>query len=93
MMKRITGFTEQIVENAHSSAWLVDGQDAGQLLYHMEVLGFVNYVITNHEYDTVIANHIHYLMGRNENGEDYRDALYEDPVKLAALIYTLAAAV
>lgn len=93
MMKRITGFTEQIAANAHASRWLVDGQSPEELLYHMEVLGFMNYVITNHEYDTVIGNHIHYLMGRNEKGEDYRAALYEDPKALASFIYLLAAAV
>ena len=28
----------------------------------------VDYIITNHEYYTVIENHIHYLLGRNPKG-------------------------
>ena len=36
-------------------------------------LTMVDYMISNHEYDNVIENHLHYLMGRNELAICYID--------------------
>jgi len=45
--------------------------DKKQLLKEMLRISVVNHVITNHEYNTVIENHLHYLMGRNPDAKCY----------------------
>ena len=41
------------------------------LLWNMTVMTVVDYVIGNHEYDTLLENHLHYLMGRNPQAVSY----------------------
>lgn len=41
------------------------------ILEKMQVMTYINFVITNKEYRTVIQEHIHYLMGRNPSGSSY----------------------
>lgn len=36
-----------------------------QLLFEMMCLSVVNHIISNHEYETIIENHLHYFTGRN----------------------------
>lgn len=57
------------------------GSNAG-LLRNMTRLAVVDHIITNHEYATVLENHIHYMLGRNllsisyldgEGARNYRD--------------------
>lgn len=52
-----------------------------ELLSDMMVLTLVNHVITNHEYETIIENHLHYLMGRNELSVSYLDGIGERSYK------------
>ena len=44
-----------------------------ELLKEMMLMATVNYVITNHEYETIIENHLHYFMGRNKLSISYID--------------------
>lgn len=49
----------------------------GQLLQDMMYLTMIDHVITNHEYETVIENHLHYFMGRNAKAVSYIDNIGE----------------
>ena len=44
-----------------------------ELLKEMMLMATVNYIITNHEYETIIENHLHYFMGRNKLSISYID--------------------
>ena len=44
-----------------------------ELLKEMILMATVNYIITNHEYETIIENHLHYFMGRNKFSISYID--------------------
>lgn len=48
------------------------GGNAG-LLRDMARLAVVDHIITNHEYATVLENHIHYMLGRNLQSISYLD--------------------
>lgn len=51
-----------------------DGQtNQSELLEEMLWMATVNYIITNHEYETMIENHLHYFMGRNKLSISYID--------------------
>lgn len=41
------------------------------LLRDMTRLAVVDHIITNHEYDTVLENHLHYMLGRNLQSISY----------------------
>jgi endoglucanase len=63
--------SESIAENASESLYFVDkdgnGTNSQNILWNMLKMSVVDYVITNHEYSTVIENHVHYLLGANAN--------------------------
>ena len=49
-----------------------------KILEDMLVMSYMNYLITNKEYRTVIQNHMHYLCGENEDSRDYlKDEILE----------------
>ena len=48
------------------------GGNAG-LLRDMMRLAVVDHIITNHEYATVLENHLHYMLGRNLQAISYLD--------------------
>lgn len=70
------------------------------LLQEMLRICVVNHVITNHEYNTVIENHFHYLMGRNPaaichasywEGQEMAAAdILDNPVENASFIFMLS---
>lgn len=70
------------------------------LLQQMLRICVVNHIITNHEYNTVIENHFHYLMGRNpdsvchasywEGQEMTVTDILNDPVENASFIFMLS---
>ena len=41
----------------------------------MARLTVVDHIITNHEYATVLENHLHYFLGRNEQSISYIDGI------------------
>jgi endoglucanase len=77
IMKSIMLIAEDISARARSSRYLTAGNkiqdNNNELLSDMFYLAIVNYVITNHEYGTVLENHLHYLLGRNSAGISYID--------------------
>lgn len=50
------------------------GGNAG-LLRDMTRLAVVDHIITNHEYATVLENHVHYMLGRNLQSLSYLDGV------------------
>ena len=59
---------EETVSNEKAGLFLIQEQETDAILWDMTVLALANYAIMNHEYATVIENHLHYLLGRNEDG-------------------------
>lgn len=68
---------EQISYASKNSKYLVcmDEQKSGsaELLRDVTRLAVVDHIITNHEYDTVLQNHLHYMLGRNAQSISYLD--------------------
>jgi endoglucanase len=77
IMKTIMLMAEDITARARRSQYLTAGNERqdnnGELLTDMFFLSFVNYIIPNHEYGTVVENHLHYLCGRNATGVSFVD--------------------
>lgn len=68
---------ERISYASKNSKFLVsmDEQKNGsaELLRDITRLAVVDHIITNHEYATVLQNHLHYLLGRNLQSVSYLD--------------------
>ena len=68
---------EKISYASKNSKFLVcvDEQLSGstELLHDITRLAVVDHIITNHEYATVLQNHLHYLLGRNLESVCYVD--------------------
>ncbi len=77
IMKMLMAQAEEIAEEARLSIYLTAGNEQqdnnDQLLLDVMYLTVVNHIITNHEYETVIENHLHYFLGRNGNAVSYID--------------------
>jgi endoglucanase len=77
VMKNIMLIAEEISAKVRVSHYLTAGNrkqdNNNELLTDMFYLTIVNYIITNHEYGTIIENHLHYFMGRNSDGISYID--------------------
>ncbi|MCR5716326.1 MAG: hypothetical protein K6G23_05740 [Lachnospiraceae bacterium] len=62
--------TEDLSNTAKASPYQINAEGEGSqqdnILWNMMILSVVDYVITNHEYTTVLENHLHYLTGCNE---------------------------
>ena len=56
----------RIAAEGKTDTFLVKDTETDAILWKMTVLALTNYAIMNHEYVTVIENHLHYLLGRNE---------------------------
>ncbi len=72
---------ERISYASKNSRFLVsmDEQKNGsaELLKDITRLAVVDHIITNHEYATVLQNHLHYLLGRNLQSVSYLDGAGE----------------
>ena len=68
---------ERISYASKNSKFLIsmDEQQSGsaELLRDITRLAVVDHIITNHEYATVLQNHLHYLLGRNLQSISYLD--------------------
>lgn len=77
---------EDVSEGARNSIFLTAGnekQDNNQeLLLNMMYLTMVDHMITNHEYENIIENHLHYFMGRNAKAICYIDNIGENNYRL-----------
>lgn len=76
VMKILMQEGERIAEASKNAGLLVsvEDQDSGaDLLRDIARLTVVDHVITNHEYATVLQNHLHYMLGRNLKSISYLD--------------------
>lgn len=77
VVKTLMSQAEDIAKTAKQSVYLTAGNanqdNSDQLLLEMMYLSVVNHIISNHEYETVIENHLHYLLGRNGKAVSYID--------------------
>ncbi len=68
---------EEISGESRNAAFAVPGNreqsNNNELLNKMMILTLVDHVITNHEYDMVIENYLHYFLGRNAMSVVYLD--------------------
>lgn len=58
-------------EEVYLAAGSMEADNCGQMLSDMLNLSVVNRIISNHEYETVIENHLHYFLGRNESAKNH----------------------
>lgn len=69
VMKQLLEYAEAVSERARTEAYFTEGNadftNTEELLWNMVILSMADYVITNHEYATVIENYQHYFLGRN----------------------------
>ncbi|MEG1848654.1 MAG: glycoside hydrolase family 9 protein, partial [Lachnospiraceae bacterium] len=73
LMSKWMDYVETIVAKAQNSSYLSSADEVNQILSDMLCLSIVGHVITNHEYTTVLENHLHYFLGRNAEGVSYID--------------------
>lgn len=77
MIKVLMSEGERISYASKNSKFLVsmDEQQSGsaELLRDITRLAVVDHIITNHEYATVLQNHLHYMLGRNLYAISYLD--------------------
>ena len=82
IMEMLMTRAEEISDTARSSIYFTAGNkeqdNNNQLLLDMMYLTVVNHVITNHEYETIIENHLHYFLGRNDKAVSYVDKAGEN---------------
>lgn len=82
IMEMLMDKAEKISEAARSDIYFTTGNkeqdNNNQLLLDMIYLAVVNRVITNHEYETIIENHLHYFLGRNDKAVSYIDKAGEN---------------
>lgn len=80
-MKEIMNEAEDISARAGNSFYQVNGtvtqENNDEILWDMVVLTIVERVISNHEYASIIENHLHYLLGRNPMAISYIDGVGE----------------
>ncbi|MBR5800811.1 MAG: glycoside hydrolase family 9 protein [Lachnospiraceae bacterium] len=75
IMERLMSRAEEISLESKEALYLTKGNEAQdnnmELLSDMMYLAVVNYIISNHEYETVIEDHLHYFLGRNAKAISY----------------------
>lgn len=73
LMQNIMEEVENIVAAASQNSMYISVEeqeniDETKLLERVMLLAIIDHVISNHEYQSVLDNHLHYLLGRNEAG-------------------------
>lgn len=75
LMKYLMRRSEKIAQRASSSGYLTtyseDDSSFSKMLDDMRCLTVTDHIIYNHEYTTIIENHVHYLMGMNPLALNY----------------------
>ena len=83
-MKQIMDIGEIIAEESKNDSMLAisikEGVPCQELLWKMTVMTSIDYIIGNHEYDTILENNLHYLLGRNINSYSYITGYGNDSV-------------
>ncbi|MBQ8039866.1 MAG: glycoside hydrolase family 9 protein [Lachnospiraceae bacterium] len=81
-MKQIMDMGEEIAGDSKKDSMLAisveDGVSCQNLLWKMTVMTSIDYIIGNHEYDTILENNLHYLLGRNINSYSYIEGYGND---------------
>ena len=108
LIKALMKRSEEIASRATSSKYLVADEDEDRnfetLLDEIRCLTITNHIIYNHEYTTIIENHVHYLMGMNRwsmnfltsdterNYEDKQEfgGVMNDPQRDSLIIFMLS---
>lgn len=88
LMKKLMRAAEKISNEVRSSIYMTVFEkqtDLEKILNNGMVMSFVDYVISNHEYDMVLENYLHYLLGRNPEG-----VVYLDDVSDAKIVFMLS---
>lgn len=65
LMSGLMEEAERIEAETKEGLFLTGSEKTDVILWDMTIMALANYAIMNHEYVTVIENHIHYLLGRN----------------------------
>lgn len=77
VIKVIMKKAEDISAESRSAEFMVPGNkeqsNNSELLEKMITMTLVDHVITNHEYDSIIENYLHYFLGRNALSVSYID--------------------
>lgn len=106
-MKQIMNMGENIAAESKEDSMLAisveDGVSCQNLLWKMTVMTSIDYIIANHEYDTILENNLHYMLGRNMNAYSYIEgygndkaineqnlSVSDDLTQASALIYILS---
>ena len=75
IMKALMKKAGEIAKSASSSPYLVssmnDKDSFDQMLKEMRCLTITDHIIYNHEYTTIIENHVHFMMGMNPEAVNY----------------------
>lgn len=75
LTKELLDEAERIAERAQEDVFSTGSslfeESLEEILWDMVVVSSVDYIITNHEYATLIENHLHYLAGTNETAVCY----------------------
>lgn len=70
-------YVETISYGSKNSKYLTEGNkeqdNNSELLQKMARMAVVDHIISNHEYTTVLENHLHYFLGRNAQSISYID--------------------
>lgn len=85
IVKMLMARAEEVSAASRQSVFLTAGNkkqdNNAELLENMMYLTTVDHIITNHEYETMIENHLHYFMGRNALAISYIDNVGENNYK------------
>ena len=107
-MKLLMKRSGKIADESSKGIYLVSDLESEEgfltLLYDMRCLTITDHIIYNHEYTTIIENHLHYLMGMNPDAMNYvtdatertyqdeagKTGILNDPRNNALLIFMLS---
>ncbi len=74
LIKALMQKSEAIARRSTENSFMVSASTEdgfGSLFSDMRCLTITNHIIYNHEYTTIIENHLHYLMGMNPEGINF----------------------
>ncbi len=107
LMKLLMKASEDIAARASKSSYLVTDETGANgfanILKDMRCLTITDHIIYNHEYTTIIENHVHFLAGMNPQAMNYltddtertyvdsgEGGVMNDPESVALLIFMLS---
>lgn len=90
LMRQVMDLGETIAGESKENGMLAIGtgenENCQDLLCKMTIMTSIDYIIGNHEYDTILENNLHYMLGRNEKSYSYIEGYGNDePIKKANL--------